>query len=561
MLTTDHPNTKIATVSDFSGGMSLNLDPSQLGPGQYYLLINGRSRNNKLRPVKLPKREVSTVGGLHQGLFAAGSSLIVLIDGVAYYRDFASSLNTFTGVGQFPQMDKNATTIWGELVPASTINYVRKASENGNPDAEFSLTNGIDGTPRALVLQDGFSRPRLIEPSMNGRVAQTFGQWKLGEIMEYVPVGKMMKHVNGKLYIVSASCTEIYHSLRGRPLDFVISVDTDGNKLSPEFPEEAMRLSHKVDYEEITCLNAFKVPTDNGIKSLLYAGTSKTSYIVSQDVENSWFGEAKFAQDILFSIGPRGQDSFVELLGDYGIITDEGIRLFNSVIQSGNEGTNAPLTLAVQPFFEGIVQDSTACINFDNYGLFAVNTIYGHGILVYDYNRQVYVALDIYPGIGAIKQFAQIKVGGVKSLWFITADGLYEAFAGSTATMEVLPMEYDVGTPIGEHRLNRVQVVLQNIEEAGSISAIEFSDRKKGETRSANVAANYSPGGILLPPFGSASADAVRTPILPFSYAPRCRKLAPYIKMNFMAELLMIHTVIEDFTEQNPEDEKAKKYE
>ena len=128
----------------------------------------------------------------------------------------------------------------------------------------------------------------------------------------------------------------------------------------------------------------------------LFVSTVGGSYGVSLDYTLTVFAEPMFQKQYLFTANSINQHSFVDLLGDFAFIDPEGLRSFNAVMQSKNEGRNSIFSLKVARLFKGVVQDTKKCsaIVFDDYALFACNTIFGHGILIYDTLTQQFVSFD-----------------------------------------------------------------------------------------------------------------------------------------------------------------------
>ena len=128
------------------------------------------------------------------------------------------------------------------------------------------------------------------------------------------------------------------------------------------------------------------------------------------------FGEGSFAKQHLFTANSINQHSFVDLLGDFAFIDPEGLRSFNAVMQSKNEGRNSVFSLKVAQLFRGVIQESGKCaaIVFDDYALFACKTIFGHGILVFDTLTKQFVSFDQLTddsnsNIGPVINFAKVE--------------------------------------------------------------------------------------------------------------------------------------------------------
>ena len=209
---------------------------------------------------------------------------------------------------------------------------------------------------------------------------------------------------------LSSDGTEIYHSVSGRPMDFVTPIDTSGNKINAdETIGGAPATSYTVGYNEITALKVLN-------NESLFVSTIGGSYAVALDYSFTVFGEPSFNKQFLFTANSINQKTFIELLGDFAFLDPEGLRSFNAVMQSKNEARNSVFSLKVARLFKDVVQSSNKCaaITFDDYALFACNTIYGHGILVYDILTQQFVSFDQLTddsnaNIGAVIEFAKVE--------------------------------------------------------------------------------------------------------------------------------------------------------
>jgi hypothetical protein len=570
MLLTDSDGKIVPfVISDFRGGMRMDVDSTKLEKDEYFLLINGRSRDGKLRPVKLPLQDTSIVGERFQCIFGTGSTIIMIIDGKLVAKNYEGVDPNFSRPA-FDPLSASVDTIYGEFIPTSNINFQRTLPPGtfNIKTGEILFTSSVDSSPRALILQDGERQPKLVFPdSFSSRNTQNFASWTIDN-REYVPKGKQMLYHNGVLYIISVDGSEIYHSVTGRPLDFVIGIEgEEGNKITDgAYTEEASRLSHKLAFEPITTIASLNIASDNpDVDPPFYVGTKHSSFIVYPDIVDTIFGEPTFKNVGLFPTGPLNHNSFIEMDGDYGFISASGIRSFNAVAQTKNEGKNSLFSLFVHPLFidpasnEYLAQTATAAWNFDNYSLFAVNTIYGYGILVFDNLAKKYSALDIYPSITApIKQFAEIIVNGKHRLFFITATGYYEAFAGPVATMRCLPREFNTNNLHIEHSLNKVRVVMDSIQAPGSLVVTEYIDRRKGEVKTKalvpNVDANPLP---MTPPYGVATSDSIREENISFEESKRGYKIGIEVALNALTDIVEIQILPKVFVEESSEAQRA----
>lgn len=480
----------------FSGGMQSRVDATRIARNAYPLGINVRNRKDVLQPIPKPDGiSLPAIGNL-QGVYAAGNYLLIFLSGRGYVRNYGLANPAWQDVGL--QMDPDVPVIYAELVPASSVNRVRAASST-NANSTVNLTSVLATSPRCVVVQDGVNQPWIIESNGVARKARAYGEWSTDN-REYVPVGLNMLHHNGKLYILSRDRTKIYHSVTGRPLDFGVAVDTNG-----VIAGIADDTAHSVGYSEVTCMAALNSP-DGGF----YVGTITSSHRVVPDFENTIFGEPQFDNVDLFPTGPLNQFCFSEVLGDSVFIDFSGVRSFNAVAQTQNEGKNTPFARDIHTLFEGIVQ-STPCVGrFDNYTFFGLDTIYGSAVAVYDELTQAWVGVDIYSGVAAIKQFAEVKTSLGRRLFFITTDDqLYEALAGDTVeTAKVFIGEFCSGDPSVSQKPLMFRSVFINAEEAGDVSVTPYADRVAQGVLTQPVEAGEAAMAVpVTPPFGAATAD------------------------------------------------------
>lgn len=545
--------------ANFSGGMRRNTDPSELEANEYALLINGRSRYGSITPIKLPTDLSSEMpAGRFQGIYGFDTILIVFKDGQLYARDYSQLINAFGRDNDF-QLSSQVDTIFAQSVPASWFNVNRKAEDDTTQNTPILIQDPVHGTPQALVCQDGENRPRLVFSVGSSRVAKDINDWVNTEdptqdTREYVPIGKQMMYHDSILYIVSPDGKDLYRSVTGRPLDFVIAVDTNGNKLPvlTSGKPEASRLSYAVDYNPITCLKSIPSPqpTDTNLGPGFFVGTLKGSWMVFPDYAEQVFAEPTFVKVPLFPTGPLNQESITDVLGDVAMTTDSSITTFNSVQTLANEGKNSPFFDDVYKLFEGIIQDITASITTDNYAFLGVKTIYGYGILIYDCLRQKHVSFDIYPTVTTgIKQFAEIKVNGRRRLFFITATQIFEWGTGETATTEVYFREMKADDREKEIKPRRIRITLRDILEDGTITLTPFVGGLRGTIQSQKVTANVTPTNpITSRPFGTGDAKNITNKTFLVEVPDIGETIGIFLTMDFMADLLSVETVTEEET-------------
>lgn len=498
--------------SDFSGGLNRQVDSIKLSANEHSLLINGRIRHGVVTPIKKPRDITNEVGlpiGNMQGCYAASTYMLVFVDGHAFVRNFAVENSAFYKINDL-SLSPTAEYIYAVMVPGSSINYQRVLSSSSSPDVPIvsspvDFTRLIRGSPTAVVCQDGVSQPWLILPNGTSRKAYAYSQWTT-EDREYVPIGCQMAYVGAKLYVVSPDKLKLYHSVSGRPLDFIVNIDTTGNKMQTEAEGGADTVSHSVSYEEITAIAT--LPLEGGP---LYVGTKKNSHIVIPSQTSFVFGEPTFSNTYLFPAGALNQFSVVDILGDTAIISHSGLVSFNAVAQLRNEGRNSPFSAKISSLLSNISAHKTAAIVSDNYAYFAVNTIFGYGIVVFDTITRNYVGIDIFPEVGEIKQFCEIDTGTERKLYFITTNNrLYEAFAGDTATCQLYVGDWCSENPLKALQPQKLSIAFVNCIESGSVSVQTFTDRQLSQdgTIERTITATDEPITYPITPPYNLSTDA-----------------------------------------------------
>lgn len=426
------------TQQSFSGGMNMLADDTRLQTNQYRVGFNLRNRYDILDPVLESEIDVALPVGIVQEMTTFGNFIIVFVSGKAYYRYFAS-----TGWQQIVgfSMLNNAPRYWSQVVPVALTNYVRKGivpTGETEPDARGGIINGISsafaGNNPGLLVQDNVNQPQFIYLDSLGypavRVTQTYDQWSITstDLREYVPIGNTMAWVDGILYIASQDGEAIYRSVSGRPLDFVVAVDENGDKEG-----DATTTSYSVGVGGIRCLRQMS-------DGSLFVAASNANFLVSKNMTQNaptLFGEYTFIRTFLFNATCLSDRVILDSLGDTRFIDLTGVRSFNAIKQTQNEGRNTPFTATIQAAFgqekSKIIQDAdySAAIYYDNYEFYAVNTIFGPVIAVYDTLNQCWSSFDTdQTGGQRIKILAKIELT-IQRLYAVTEDNkLYTLYIG-----------------------------------------------------------------------------------------------------------------------------------
>lgn len=445
------------------GGINQLPDPAKVNiETEYTLLINGRVRENSVQPVNGPLNITAGLpnGTNRQGIYGIGRFLLVFLDGLAYYKDYSAATPVWHQVVDF-EMSATAPKIWVKAIPASTLNFVRKATDDTDIKSPVALSGTRNSSPQALIAMDGVSQPWLIFPDGSARLTQTFTQWTIDNA-EYVPIGKFPFYYNGILYCIvrdaSGAYNQICRSVTGRPCDFVIIVGENGLPNGNEQERGATALADRVDFSDVTSIGPI-----NATDGAFLVTTAENSYTVTPDYtpENLIAGEPTFRHQFLFSVGAVNDESVTDVLGDTTIVHSRGIRSFNGVQQFKFEGKYAAFNLKINRLLEGIVQTVSAVITWENYAVYSVQTIHGYGLLWYDMLLDRFVSLDLYDNFDPVVQFATLTYQSVNKLFALTNTGqVYELFAGDLQPCVVLLPDLLPESDDLLHELQQVSAVL-----------------------------------------------------------------------------------------------------
>src|SRR5712672_693664 len=149
--------------SDFSGGLNRELDSTKIAPNEYYLLINGRHRRSNIIPIKEPLNISDNLpSGNYQGIYGFGNYGLVLVDGIAYFKDFNQPSTDFHTIVDWTPLDSQVSTIYAQAVPAATVLSSRKLINNSSLNGGVNLSSGVGGSPVCLLVQDSINQPNII---------------------------------------------------------------------------------------------------------------------------------------------------------------------------------------------------------------------------------------------------------------------------------------------------------------------------------------------------------------------------------------------------------------
>lgn len=488
--TTENPQ------NSFSGGMNLIEDDTSIGENEYRQAFNCSNRYGRLDPIYDAVEINPTITTKKQGLYNFGQYLILFSGGFAYYKHYTEDV--FQIIDSF-KMSANVTRMYAEFVPASTINLQRLLSNlAGLPVDEISNTNPINftdvriaPTPAAMLVQDGLNQPRIIYydasiGKITSRITAKYSDWDDtvdSNKREYVPIGLDMIFIDNILIIVSPDRKCIYRSVTGRPLDFVVNVDEDGNKVSGYSTTEEPGLdelyggadsaNYAVGYDEITALN--RLSND----SFLISTKTPQSYIIKINRNFKVWGEPTFDRSGEFSGSAINSFCVREILGETAIISYEGILSFNPSQTENVENKNNIFSLKISRVFQDIIQDPEKCAIgiFDDKVFFSVETVYGYVLAIYDKLRQCWSSFYNSTKGVKIKQFVSL-IPNVREFYGITWDDKIFRFFTSptTITANIATKAWNSENPKLEQKLNTLSVVVVSQQETGTVNVTPYVD-------------------------------------------------------------------------------------
>lgn len=565
----------------FIGGMDMLSKDTDIAVNAYKYCINARQRYGKLVAInKSLDITYNLPRGNMQGIVGVGNIWIAFVDGFAYYMPI-----TGTAWFQVPffSLDASVQYIYFQAVPGATQNYLRQAvvtsqTLNGVTNSVVNINGGIiqtplsiSGTPAGLVCQDGINQPWVItydavNNNATARLLGTYNQWdnsgKTGNSQEYVPIGKQMMYLSPVLYVVAPDGKSVYRSVSGAPLNFMVNIDPNGNKLPTESLGGAQTTSFAFDFDTITALS-ISTTAEN---TFLY-GTNRTIYGVSPDLTTTIFGEPTFDKQFTLAAGVVNHVSFTDINGDTAFTDFGGPKKFNAVSTLKFSGRNDPfsknITQAITNDELSILQTQPCNFQFNNYNLFALNTIFGNTLGVYDNINNVWVGFDITEvTIGGVKMFAQADFADTSYLGAITNDSrVWQIFQVDTVT-EVAYLfprafvngSYAYGNFIPDDINTQLQLVncmavVSNNEDAGMLTLINQVDDLRGEIVQRKIDGvtcgfNYP----VFPPVIMSNKRRTQNITLPTPNSPSGYKIAPIIQWDCSAGIEQIMLVVNGAT-------------
>jgi len=475
--------------TSFVGGLDLLSERTSIPENAYEWGVNIRQRFGSPQPIKRPLAVETIPAGKKQGLVSVGNVLIAFVNGLAYFN--IDGFDTWQQIPDF-SMDTVVDRYYSIAVPSSSFNLQRKADSSGSANAPINVVVNakVSGTPAGILVQDGVTQPWVIfwdevNNFFYSRLTKNYDEWSNNTLLsrEYVPIGKQMMILDEILFVVSRDGKSVYRSVTGRPLDFMIVVDINGNKAPSETIGGALQMSFAFDFDEITCIQSTNIPS-----SFIY-GTANTVRIITIDRANTIFGEPRFYQSAEIDAGIVNQDSVVDIIGDTTFVDFENLTAFDAVRQLKFEGKNSIFSLMISSMLAGIKQEDPCCIAFDNYGLYNIDTIWGRLTAVYDMLLNKWVSLDITE-IGIVRQFCIVTTSSITKLYCITVqDELYQIY-GSTeyATGQLMSRSWQEGDARSETKTENVRTIFDaGVVNDATLRIREYIDEKKGQTQNRNL--------------------------------------------------------------------------
>lgn len=471
------------TQFDFSGGMNLFADDINLGPTEYGYSFNVRNREAGLSPIRLPIEDTTLMRGKKQGIFAFDKYILAFVSGACFYKNIITD-SAWIQIIDFA-LDPYVDNIYVALVPASTFNFKRtliNADQASGTQTNLPVnvsTVFATPSPSGLIVQDGLNQPWFIFADGTARRTQSYNEWSYSDTVdnrEYVPIMKQMVYTSaGILFGMAPDGITLLRSVSGRPADFVINVDTLGNKGG-----DAYTTSHSIGYNQINCL-------DTLTSGDIFLGSQRGCVILTLNYDSTIFAEPTFSVKENFAVGVVNQYSFLQVMridgnSYYYFIDTDGMRTFGSdSFDDQNEGRNSIFTSNIHKALKAnTLQSNTCAVVFDNYSIFSVLTQYNINklLIVFDNLRQQWVSIDSY-NIASIKQFAVADQSENPTLYAITTDDkLYKLFlsagyafsdAGFKATMS--------GSPSVQLKLDNIRTIFSDGSFSGKLNAVNYTDQ------------------------------------------------------------------------------------
>jgi hypothetical protein len=479
----------IVLQNSFIDGMDLISPDMQMAENSYRWLMNGRQRYGEIQANNSATKVTGAPAGTKQGIIAVGNVLVLFVNGEAYWNVDGSS--TWTKIANF-KMDTSAM-YYAQAIPGSTFNFTRKLATTANikDPLNVSVDLSIIGTPSGILVQDGIHQPWVIfydytNKTFIARVTKGYSSWTQSN-PEYVPIGKKMMVVDSILFIEAIDGQSIYRSVSGMPLNFMLNVDFNGDKQTTEAQGGADTTSFAFDFDKVTNITPSSTP------SSFICATARTLRIISLDYNDTIFGEPTFSVAAVIDAGVSNQYSLVEINGDIAFVDYDGVKTFNAVLQLKYKGQNSNFSVPIMKLLKyangkSIKQTEAIAFNFNNYSIFALQSIWGFLYFVYDTISNKWVALDS-TFAGKITRVAITETTTESKLYAINnANELWWLYSNTakreTAVLVTRPYSSKLDSNYYEdnlkvqHKSEQLKLAIKNGVNAGTISATEYVDEQ-----------------------------------------------------------------------------------
>lgn len=541
--------------SSFIGGMDLLSEETEIADNAYRWGINIRQRFGHPQPIYAPLEITSIPAGKKQGIVSVGNVLIAFVEGEAFYN--VDGTSTWQQIPGFA-MDTVVDRYYSLAVPSSSFNLQRKASSDGSANSPINalVNTKVSGTPAGILVQDTVNQPWIIfwdevNNFFYSRVTKNYSQWSNNTLSdrEYVPAGRQMMLLDEILFIVARDGKSIYRSVTGRPLDFMVQVDTNGNKSPSESVGGAASVSFTFDFDEITCIQPVNIPS-----SFIY-GTANKVRIITLDKTNLIFGEPRFYRSADIDAGIVNQDSVVDIIGDTTFVDFENVTAFDAVKQLKFEGKNSIFSLMLSSLLEGVKQSTPCCTAYNNYALYNIDTIWGRVTAVYDMLLQKWVSLDV-TNVGRVRQFATVITPSETKLYCITVDDkLYQLFGSSERTTgQILSKAWEEDDDRSETKTETFRAKFESgVESDGTLRVREYMNGEKGQTDHRTL--EQKTAGINFPiyfPIIFDNKPSMNNVAFTFDKGHGGSKLQFHLQWDNDAALHSIQTVTQDISADSP---------
>lgn len=463
--------------ADFSGGLLTQFDATKTPRNSYPLALDVQMRRNVVKPRNRHALQTTPTGEF-QGLYAVGSKLYLFADGRAYVRDVAGDIY-FQEITGWTQIDPSIR-VYAERLPITFNLFNRRATSVEVTTLYFNAS--LAAYPECLWVGNGRDNEQVIYPDGTAELVGDFDAWTQTD-PSYVPIGTVRCFTADKGFVMSPDGLKLYSSVTGRPTDYVIQIDNAGNKVA-----DANSFYAAVSAEAVTALK----PADNGT---VIATTAFGTFTVTPDYNTTFFGEPFLRVRPLFPVGAVNDKSFVNLNGDVAFISFTGIHTFNQTKQDRIESSNEPLGRKIFGLLDN-PQTDTCAVDFDDNALFAVNTIYGRGVMVYDNSLEQFTSLDL--SFGHVTQFAVVTdpVSGPRLFFINAANELYEAYASDTRlTGRIYLGDFTSNNSGIDSRIDTVVLTFTNIRAGGQVRCTLWMDGEKRGEQVQSITADALPAG------------------------------------------------------------------